>query len=636
MKITTHFGRKHRLSTALLASTLLAAGGTASAAPSSLTLQYTCPLPLIGNQPVVAEITADVPAEITVGTPSPEFAVTADATVNDDSRTGLKLVGSETIEGTATSTTVVSAAGGDETVTVDLAIPQTTIPDTTGSFVIPASGTAPALSFTADDVGEGTITVGALTLDMTARTADGAVAPAPIGQFTSDCTLDAGQDNTLATFQVVSGDTTAPANISVDPEAVDFGSVQAGLTKDSSVTIANTGGATLGINGVSLGGANADAFMQTNDCATVAGGESCTVNLTYYASGEGAQTAELTIQSGDEDTPTVTVPLTGTSTAVLTGEITVDPAQVQFGTVSVGASAEQTVTLTNTGLAGLTISSLDISGANSGDYMQTSDCSTVAKDASCSITVTYTASAAGASSATLTIESDDADNAPVDVQLSAQGDDGSSNTIPFLLDINGDTQIAASGSSLPLTGTIDADLELATGMFNADLSIDPTSGSFPILKGLSHLKAYAQVEFEQVEQTTGTLQNGVLTSKSTLYVKVPMVYAKIFGFKLPLGGGSECKTMDPVTINMQTPDGESFQPASGGNLTGSYTLPPLQHCGALTDILNLYLAGPSNSIDLALTPSQGSGSGDAGSGDDTASTDQPDEHHYGNHHHRWW
>ncbi|WP_227545919.1 choice-of-anchor D domain-containing protein [Marinobacter fonticola] len=593
--------RSRHLPFAITAAALMAASGAATAEPVSLTLEYTCPFPLIGEQPILAEISADIPTEAQVGQPLGPFQIEALTTVNENSRTGLKLVGSETIEGVATSTNIIRTVTGDTNITVPLTIPQSPIPDETGAFTVPATGDAAAQTFTADQVGEGAIVVGGLVLDMTARTADGSVAPAPIGEFIADCTQVAGQDNVLQTFQIV-GEQTADPVISLEPaETVDFGEVQSGLTGEQTVTISNTGGAELGINNITLGGTNPAAFMLTNDCTTVAVGESCSVDLTYYADGDGEQVATLTVDSTDPENPSVALQLTGTSYSVATPNIAASPEDVSFGAVQVGTTAERTVTVSNTGAAALNIAAININGATS-EFMQTNDCATVAPDASCAVTVTYTPASAQAGNADLVIESDDPDSASLTVPLNGEGDDGSSGTVDFLLDIDGSTYIKASDSTLPINGTIDAVLELATGMYTADLNIEPTQGSFRVIKFFKRLKATANVEFEAVEQTTGTLVDGTLTAKSKLIVKVPKVTINLFGFKLPIGGGDRCQTIDPVTIDMQSPEGETFKPLEGGNLSGTYALPPLENCGGLTDILNLFLAGDGNEINLALTP----------------------------------
>ena len=589
------------LGTAIAAAALMTGGGNAFAEPVSLELEFTCPFPLIGEQPIRAQISADVPTQATVGQPTPEFTVDALTTVNEDSRLGLKLVGSATIEGTATNETIVVTPSREIDLTVPLTIPQSPIPDETGEFTVPAQGTSPAITFTEDDVGEAVISIGGLTLDMIARVENGDIAPAPIGEFTSECVQNAGQDNILQTVQVVPDEQFEP-RIAVSPENIDFGNVQAGTTAEEVVTVSNTGQAELGINNISLGGADAAAFTQTNSCTTVAAGESCDVNVTYIPDGEGDQSATLSIESGDAENPVVDVPLTGTSVLAPVPEISATPADVSFGSVMLGETATAQVTIANEGNASLMINAIEIAGTNSSDFTQTNDCTTVAQDGSCTVEISFMPSAAGGRSATLNIASDDPETPDVSVALSGQGNDGSDDVLEVLLDLEGQTDINASGSSLPLSGSIATQLELATGMFEADLALEPTQGQFKIPLLFKSLTANAKVTFEQADMTTGTLIDGNLTANSSLYVEVPKVTVRLFGLKIPVGGGKDCRTADPVNIELASVEGTNFSLSEGGDVTGNYTLPPLQNCGPLTDVLNQFLAGPDNGIDLTLTP----------------------------------
>lgn len=590
------------LPSAIASASLMVSGGAVLAEPVSLTLEYTCPFPLIGDQPIIAQISADIPTEIAVDEPLGPFQIEALTTVNEDSRLGLKLVGSATIEGVATSTNIISTAAGTRDIVVPLTIPQSPIPEESGPFTVPATGQATQQVFSTADIGSGAILVGGLVLDMVARDASGNIAPAPIGEFTADCTQLAGQDNVLQSFDIVGNDPVLLPEIRLGRESVDFGEVVLGLTASETVSITNVGGAILGINGIALEGADAGAFMQTNDCTTLAAGASCTVELTYFPSGEGPQSASLTVQSDDPEHPVMTVPVSGTSVLEPEPELSLSQPSLDFGTLQVGNSANRDLTLSNTGDAPLYIHGISLAGASAGDFFQSHDCALLTADQSCTVTVSYTASAAGIASAELVIESDDPDATTQRVPLQGNGDTGAGGTVDFLLDLAGATQIAANGSSLPLTGTIDSVLELATGMFTADLTIAPTQGSFQVIKLFSRLKANADIEFEQVGQTTGVLAGSQLSSESQMYVKVTRVTTRLFGFDLTLGGGENCRTIDPVAISMTTPEGESFAPLTGGNLSGTYDLPPLENCGLLTDVLNQFMAGSGNTIHLALTP----------------------------------
>ena len=85
------------------------------------------------------------------------------------------------------------------------------------------------------------------------------------------------------------------------------------------------------------------------------------------------------------------------------------------------SSAPQNVTLSNTGNATLTISSMGVFGANSGDFAQTSNCGgVVGAGSNCTISVTFTPSASGARTASLTV-ADNASGSPQSVSLTGTG-----------------------------------------------------------------------------------------------------------------------------------------------------------------------------------------------------------------------
>src|SRR5206468_3989059 len=84
-------------------------------------------------------------------------------------------------------------------------------------------------------------------------------------------------------------------------------------------------------------------------------------------------------------------------------------------------SAPQTVTLSNSGNAAVSITTLTIIGTNPGDFAQTNNCgSSLAAGASCSINVTFTPAAVGTRTATLQV-SDSAANSPQTASLTGTG-----------------------------------------------------------------------------------------------------------------------------------------------------------------------------------------------------------------------
>jgi hypothetical protein len=98
------------------------------------------------------------------------------------------------------------------------------------------------------------------------------------------------------------------------------------------------------------------------------------------------------------------------------------PPNLIFYPQTVGTtSGIESVTLTNTGVATLTISSISITGTNAADFAQSNTCgSSVSAGANCTISVTFTPSIVGAESAAVSI-SDNATGSPQTVSLSGTG-----------------------------------------------------------------------------------------------------------------------------------------------------------------------------------------------------------------------
>ena len=134
------------------------------------------------------------------------------------------------------------------------------------------------------------------------------------------------------------------------------------------------------------------------------------------------QTASWTLNGGSG--PWHIALLVGIEPAPAVPAVTLSPSSLSFGNMSLGfTSAALTETLTNTGNANLTISSVAISGTNSGDFTKTADtCSsqTVTPTNTCTVSVTFSPSATGSRSASL-VFTDNASNSPQSVSLSGTG-----------------------------------------------------------------------------------------------------------------------------------------------------------------------------------------------------------------------
>ena len=206
--------------------------------------------------------------------------------------------------------------------------------------------------------------------------------------------------------------------ISVSSTTITFGNESVGTTSAAqTVTVTGSGSGALTISSITASG----DFTQTNNCGTsVAAGANCTVSVFFTPTATGTRRGSLSISDNATDSPN-TVNLTGTGVAAGPA-VSLAPASLIFSSQTVGTtSGAQIVTLTNSGDAALSITSLAVTGANASDFVQTNNCgSSVAAGANCAISVTFTPSASGPCTATLII-ADNASGSPQMVSLSVAG-----------------------------------------------------------------------------------------------------------------------------------------------------------------------------------------------------------------------
>jgi hypothetical protein len=103
--------------------------------------------------------------------------------------------------------------------------------------------------------------------------------------------------------------------------------------------------------------------------------------------------------------------------------VSLSPTSLSFGSITVGSTAIQTLTIKNTGSVAVTFTTggITLTGANAAAFSKTTTCgSSLVVGGSCSITLTFKPTAAGSDVATLSI-ADNASGAPQTVPLSGSG-----------------------------------------------------------------------------------------------------------------------------------------------------------------------------------------------------------------------
>ena len=207
--------------------------------------------------------------------------------------------------------------------------------------------------------------------------------------------------------------------VTLTPTSLSFGDVATGVTSAvKTVTLKNSGKATLTITSIAITGTNSGDFPETKTCTgSLAAGASCAIKVQFKPSATGARSAAVSITDNAAGSPQQ-VPLSGTGTTAKLA-----PTPLAFGTLAVGlTSPVKKVTLTNVGTTAITISSIAVTGAEAGDFPKTATTcgSSLAAAASCTVSLEFKPSTTGARSANLTV-TDNAAGSPQQVPLSGTG-----------------------------------------------------------------------------------------------------------------------------------------------------------------------------------------------------------------------
>ena len=211
-------------------------------------------------------------------------------------------------------------------------------------------------------------------------------------------------------------------SVTVTPAALTFATTQVGFsTAAQTVTLKNTGAATLTLGAIAVQGLNSSSYtISSNICGSaLVAAASCTFNVAFAPALAGALTGTIAITDNGTASPQ-TVALHGTGTAP---KATLTPTTLTFANTAVGStSAAQTVTLKNTGTASLAITSIAVGGTNVSPFIipSTACGSALAAAASCTFTVALMPAMTGTLSGFIAV-TDNAAGSPQKVTLHGTG-----------------------------------------------------------------------------------------------------------------------------------------------------------------------------------------------------------------------
>jgi len=227
-------------------------------------------------------------------------------------------------------------------------------------------------------------------------------APMQVGNLSGALTVsDALRTQTVP----LAGTGTLPPALSASPAQLSFAAQPVGTpSAPSTITISNTGGASMANVGFQITGAEANSFStgSTTCGSALAAGGSCSLQVVFTPKVAGVSTAVLVVSSSTSGVDAVQVRLSGTGQAA--SGLSISPAQMEFTQTTLGqASAPQTAIITNgTGTAadGLTLA---LTGPFS--LIQNTCGASLSPGASCTTGIVFTPVANGVATGSLTVSS---------------------------------------------------------------------------------------------------------------------------------------------------------------------------------------------------------------------------------------
>ena len=174
--------------------------------------------------------------------------------------------------------------------------------------------------------------------------------PTAVGAATGSISLtnnSAGSPNILELSGTGTSSTPTPA-ATLTPSTLSFGSQTTDATSTAQVlTLSNAGNAALAITGITIAGANAVDFAQTNTCgSTLAAGANCAISVTFTPASAANFSASLSVADNAGGSPQ-TAALTGTGVAPPGNFAVNSPTAPQ--TVTAGGSATYAINVAPTG-----------------------------------------------------------------------------------------------------------------------------------------------------------------------------------------------------------------------------------------------------------------------------------------------
>ena len=357
--------------------------------------------------------------------------------------------------------------------------------------------------------------------------------PTATGAATDQLTIQSDSSTNSTAVVSLSGTGTAATSPQLTLSAVSlaFGDVTLNTASTQPVTLSSSGTAPVTINSAALTGTGFTVSGATFP-VTLNPGQSVTLNVQFDPTTTGAASGQLTIQSDSSTNSTAVVNLsgTGTATVVPNPQLTISPASLAFGNVTVNTPTTLPVTLSSSGTAPVTINSAALTGTGftmSGATFPV----TLNPTQSVTLNVQFDPTATGAVTGQLTINSNSSTNGTALIGLSGTGTAAAG------------TLSSVSCSSASLTGA---------GSDSCTVTLSSAAGSGGVSVGLSSSSTAVTVPATVVVPANATSAGFTATVTSVTTAQSVTLTASTGGvsktFALQLNAAAPTLTISPASL----------------------------------------------------------------------------------------
>jgi hypothetical protein len=283
--------------------------------------------------------------------------------------------------------TTVASVSGTVTVTSDakgspLSIAVTGTGVQPGLSVSPASfdfgsvvdGQKKSQGFNITNTGSASLTIAQISVSGTGFTVSGLATPSTLaaGQSTSfsvgfaptsagtvsgTVSIASNAPNSPAKLTLSGTGLAASVTLTASPASLAFGSINAGSSSAKSVTLTNTGNASVTISQVAVSAKDVNTSGITTPL-TLTAGQAKAMNVAFSPTAAENVTGNITVTSSQGSSSVIAISGTGVQAA-----LGLTPVTVSFGNVPVASAISQTVQVRNSGTAVLTISQMSAAGS---------------------------------------------------------------------------------------------------------------------------------------------------------------------------------------------------------------------------------------------------------------------------------